>query len=183
MKPFTDLATWLLEKDIRTKNALSFLSALLAVVIFFFGSRDSDLINELDQRGPLAEPVAFAVVFLITFLLVWLIGTAFSSHQGRTNKERQRLAAAEKRQAHILRAIESLTEWQQGFVLRYIVENTTQIQEFEVGEYHAVWKPEMEMLIQKGVIRRHRKARVYEIEPAYRDYLLEHWDQQTEILS
>jgi len=179
MKPFTDLATWLLEKDIRTKNALSFLLSLLAVVCFYLGLRDTELIKELDRRGPLAVPAALTIIFLIAFLLVWLIGTAFSRHHGRTRKKRQRLTVADQRQTHIRKTLGQLTEWQVGFVRRYIVEQTTQIPEFEVGQYRAAWDYEMEMLIQKGVVRHHRKAGVYEIEPVYRDYLLEHWDQQT----
>jgi len=146
MNPIFDFAKWLLEKNIRTKNAISVLLALVALAVFCFCTQDVKWLAKLSQHGPLAFPVVLFVVFLITLLTVSLISSAIVHFLDRASRERKRLAAADKKEAHIFKTLESLTGWQQGFVLRYIVENTTQIQEFEVGEYHAVWKPEMEML-------------------------------------
>jgi hypothetical protein len=131
---------------------------------------------EIDKRGALAVPIALVIVFLIAFLAVWLVSSAIAQRHDRTAKERRSLEVADQKQVHIRRTLDSLTEWQRQFVLRFITERRTQSPDFEVGEYRAIWDSEMEVLVEKRVIRRHRRAGVYEIEPVYHDYLLDNWD-------
>lgn len=182
MKPVVDLAIWLLDKDIRVRNAASLLLALLTVAIVYFASMDSAWIADLDRRGPLGLPIALTVILIGAFLSYWLLGSAWLQIVAKRNARRKKEATAEQRERHIVHTLDSLTDWQRGFVLRYIVEGTTQLQEYEIGGYKAVWGPEVEMLVQKGVIREHRSAGVYEIAVAYRNFLRTHWDPETEML-
>ncbi|WP_425399081.1 hypothetical protein [Aeoliella sp.] len=183
MKPLVDLATWLLEKNIRAKNAVSLLCALLVVAIVYFTSADAAWIAELDKRGPLGLPVALSVIFLTAFLSCWLIASAVQQVATKRNARRKQLDTAQQRELRLLDTLLSLTNWQRSFVLRYIEEGTTQIHEYEIGGHKVVWGPEVEMLVRKGIIRQHRRAGVYEIVPAYLNYLRTHWDPQTGKLS
>jgi hypothetical protein len=182
MKPFVDLVTWLLEKDIRAKNAVSVLLALVTVVFVYLASAGANWRRDLDNR-PLGLSVALAIIFLMSFLVFSLFASAMISRKDRHAKQRRQGELLEQKKRHIRRTLESLTAWQRGFVLRYLVERTTQIPEFRVGAYRATWDYEMEMLVQKGVVREHRRAGVYEIDPQYHDYLLDHWDPVTGTLS
>ena len=179
MKALVDLTTWLLEKDIRTKNAASLLLALITVAIVYFTSLGSAWLEDLDRRGPLGLPVALSAVFLAAFLLYWLIGSAWMQAAASRAARRKQEASVERRERQIVDTLESLTEWQRSFVFRYIVEGTTQIQEYEIGGYKAVWGSEVQMLIQKGVIHQHRRAGVYEIDSAYRKFLELHLDSDS----
>lgn len=182
MKPFIDLVTWLLEKEVRAKNAISVLLALATVIGVYFTSVGAEWRRDIDTR-PLGLAVALTIVFLMAFLVFSLIGSVVVSRNDRHAKQRLQNELAEQRERHIRRTLESLTDWQRSFVLRYIVERRTQIPDFEVGEYRAAWDYEMEMLVQKGVVRKHRRAGVYEIDPQYYDYLLDNWDSATGTLS
>jgi hypothetical protein len=176
MKPLIDMATWFLEKEIRAKNAVSFLIALVTVAGVYLCAQGSTWMTDLDKRGPWGLPVALVVVFLVTFLSSWLIGEAINrSLERRSAKRRQELAASRKEE-QILETLSGLTDWQRRFVTRYLTERTTQIADFEVGGYRAAWDFEMEMLVQKGVVHHHGRARVYEIDPHYRKFLEMHLD-------
>jgi hypothetical protein len=178
MKPLIDLTTWLLERDIRAKNAASVLLALLSAVCFYFITRHSQWMQEIDRRGTLAVPIALVVVFLISFLTVWLIAAGILRQYERTIRRRQLQELADQKRISVRRTLESLTDWQRRFLLRFIVEGRTQIPEFEVGQFRAAWDFQMDVLVQKGVVRQHRRAGVYEIEPVYLEYLQENWDPQ-----
>ena len=85
----------------------------------------------------------------------------------------------EREKETIRRNLEGLTGWQRHFVARFLLESRTQIPESDVGGYRMVWGDEVQVLINKGIIREHRNAGVYEIEPKYHDYLKDHLDRDT----
>jgi hypothetical protein len=179
MNPFLDLFTWLLEKDIRAKNAGALLIALLSVTCFYFSSRHFSWFKELDRFGVLGVAVALLIVFLIAFLASSLIFSSVESRRHRAVSALKSQQKAEQRKAFIRNNLESLTDWQRRFLLRFIVERRTQIPEFEVGQYKAAWDFEMAVLVEKGIVIEHRRAGVYEIEPSYHAYLRDHWQQDT----
>jgi hypothetical protein len=76
----------------------------------------------------------------------------------------------------------ALTIWQRTFLIRLLNENRRQIPEWEVGSYKAVWGPEMEVLIEKGVVHEYRGG-VYEIDPLYWDYLKHNFESGTNELA
>lgn len=182
MKALVDLTKWLLEKDIRAKNAVSLLLALITTAVVYFVSLGSAWVEDLDKRGSLGLPVALLVVFLAAFLLCWLVASAWIKGAAKRKAIRKQEAAAGRQERQILGTLESSTDWQRSFVIRYIVEGTTQIQEYEIGCYKVVWGPGVEMLVQKGVIREHRRAGVYEISPVFRKFLQAHWDPDSGML-
>lgn len=179
MKDFADLTKWLLEKDIRAKNASSVLVALLSVVIFYFAATHREWFLDIETRGTPAAIAAILVVFLIAFLGAWLLWSGVAAYSQRVAARRAAREGQERLQKTIRDNLESLTKWQRGFLLRFITEDRTQIPEFEVGQFKAAWDFEMAILVEKGVVREHGRAGVFEIEPAYYQYLIEHWNQQT----
>lgn len=62
MKPLLDLATWLLDKDVRAKNAISFAFGIVAVIIFYFIAIGSDWFADINRRGNLAVGISTYVV-------------------------------------------------------------------------------------------------------------------------
>ena len=106
----------------------------------------------------------------MAFLFVWLIlGAATGLWNRLTFSERERRRAEERRK-NVEDMLDTLTSWQRSFLARFVAENRRQIPEWEVGPYRAVWGPEMDVLVQKGIIHAHRGG-LYEIEPIYWDYL------------
>ena len=191
MNQMADLSKWLLEKDIRAKNAASCLLALLSVVVFYFASRHSEWFRELDRYGAVGVGVALGVVFLSAFLATWLVYSGVAAYRHRVvstrSAEQERILANQRaeqeadQQERLLRGnLDSLTTWQRGFLLRFIVEDRRQIPEFEVGQYKAAWDFEMAPLIAKRIVIYHRGGGgVYEIAPVYHAYVREHWNPQT----
>jgi len=181
MKDIVDLAKWLLERDIRTKNAMSFLVALLSVIVCYFTSRRGQWFQELHQGyGAGGTAVAILVVFLTAFLAVWLAYSGIAAYHGRVVSRRQARQKAEQQQRTVRDNLDSLTEWQRGFLLRFIVENRRQIPEWEVGQYRAAWDFEMSVLLNKRIVKAHSQSgTVYEIEPLYYAYVKEHWNPRS----
>lgn len=179
MKHLVGFLQWLLERDIRTKNATSVLGALLSVIVFYFVSKPYQWFHDLHQEyGAGGTAVAMLAVFLAVFLGVWLVYSGIAAHHGRVATRRQAQQKVQQQQSAIRNNLESLTEWQCKFLLRFIVEDRRQIPAFEVGRYKAAWDFEMDVLIAKNIIKQHR-GEVYEIHPLYHAYLIEHWDPAT----
>jgi len=84
---------------------------------------------------------------------------------------------------HLRDTLDSLTQWQRMFLCRFVVEGRSQIKDFEVGQFRATWDSEMTVLIEKGVIKEYHRAGVYELLPAYREYLQQNLDLDTGRLS
>jgi hypothetical protein len=179
MASLTDLFTWILEKDIRAKNAVCALCGLVSGVAFYLVSRDWPLLQELKDLGAVGSTVRFATVFLIAFLTAWLVWTAIASRYHRVAKERTAKQRSDERVQNLRDTLFRLTDWQRRFLLRFITEGTTQIPDYQVGEFRAVWESEMSVLVAKGVVIEHRRAGVYEIAPAVLHYLEQHWDPNT----
>lgn len=179
MKDFADLAKWLLEKDIRAKNASSVLVALLSVAIFYFTATHREWFLDIEARGTPAVLAAILVVFLIAFLGAWLLWSGVAAYCQRVAASRAARERQEHQQKTIRANLESLTDWQRRFLLRFITEGRTQIPEFEVGQFKATWDFEMAVLVEKGIVKEHRRAGVFEIEPVYHQYLIEHWNRET----
>lgn len=176
MKPIVDLITWFLEKNFRAKNAVSVFVALIAVVVVYFTSHGSTWVADLDKRGTLAVPIALLNVFVAVYLLCWLLASVWLHFAEKRSERCRRETMAERRELQIRDTLDSLNDWQRSFVLQFIVQGKTQIHEHEIGGFKSVWGSEVEMLVRKGVIIKHRRPDVYEIFPAFRKYLDAHWD-------
>ena len=155
MKDVGDLSKWFFEKDIRAKNAASLLVALLSVVIFYFASRHRDWFQDVERFGATGIAVALLIVFLIALLSASLICSGVAASYRRV-VARQRAGREAKQQKETIRDnLNSLTDWQRKFLLRFIVEGRTQIPEFEVGQFKAAWDFEMAVLVEKGIVKEH----------------------------
>lgn len=177
MKSIIEFFQWFLERQIRVKNATCFLAALIFVAIVRFVLGETEWWQQMRQEYGIV--VVSLVVFVGWFLAVYLAYSAAATiHQNAVSR---RIAIERTKDAEeiVQRNLDTLTDWQRRFLVRFIVENRMQIPEFEVGPYKATWDFEMGVLIDKGIVKKHTGARVYEIDPIYYDYLKENWDPET----
>ena len=179
MNSALDFVKWLLEVDIRVRNALSVLLALLSIIVFHFTSKRTEWFEGLRVYGGLGVPIALLVIALVVFLVTWLICCGADTIWRR----KRVLQRVEQEKRAVRSNLETLTGWQGQFLLRFLVEGRAQIPEWEIGGYKAVWGSEVEVLITKGMLKAHRHAGVYEIEPIYRDYLKQHWNPEAGTLA
>jgi hypothetical protein len=179
MKDIIDLfSKLLLEKDIRAKNAASLLVALLSVAVFYFASRHSQWFQDVEGYGGIGVGVALLVVFLIAFLAVGLVYSGMTTYYQYVVSRQRAQQEAEQQQKTIRDNLDNLTDWQRKFLLRFIVEDRRQIPEFELGQFKAGWDFEVAVLVKKRIVKEHRRAGVYEIEPIYLDYLKANWNPE-----
>jgi hypothetical protein len=176
-----DLFKWLLQVDIRWKNGLSALVALLSVAVFYFAARHSEWFREAAGRGSNAIVAVLAMVLLISFLAVWLILSGVAGIVTHCRSVSQSVQRDVEELRRIGDNLGATTDWQRSFLLRFITNDTTQINDWEVGGYKAIWGPELEVLCAKGIIRRYPSG-VLEIVPEYRQYLKAFWDPATSTL-
>lgn len=171
MKQIIDLLKWLLEVDIRAKNATSVLLALLSVIAFFLLSRNTEWFRELAIYGTPGIGAAHMLMFGIVFLATWLVYSgAEACFKKFASNRRARLSALEEEQ-DARRQLEALTDFQKELLRSLTVETKTQIHAFEIGPFEVVWKPEVQVLVHKGILKHYRREDVYEIEPRYVEYL------------
>ncbi|SRR5258706_4245467 len=177
-----DFLKWLLQADIRWKNALSALVALLSVGTVYLAARHSAWFREVAERGNSAVVASLAIVLLISFLTAWLVLSAAVSVVANRKSATNAMHLQGERLIQIRNTLGTLTDWQRSFVLRFITEDRMQINEWEVGGYKAIWGPELDVLCAKGIIIEHRRG-VLEIVPEYWQYLQAFWDPATQKLS
>ncbi|HEY1686794.1 MAG TPA: hypothetical protein VGG19_18680 [Tepidisphaeraceae bacterium] len=172
---------WLLGLDIRWKNALSLLIGIVSVGVVCFEARNTEWFHELGNKGNSAVTAFLAGLLVAVFLMVWLILSAAVALDTRRHLSIQREQAKHQELKQIEATLSSLTNWQRSFLLRYIVGDTMQINEWEVGEYKAIWGPEVDVLIAKGIVRKHLGG-VLEIVPVYAQFLRAFWNPATQKL-
>ncbi len=168
---------WLLEVNVRVKNALSLLSGLLSVVTTFIKRRQLIWFQDAEQFGPMALVAALFIVLFVAFLTTWLLVTAAESLWRHFRIRCQARKTLAERIQLIRRNLQGLSPWQRQFLLRFVVEGRTQIPAFEVGEYRAAWDFEMDVLLSKRIIIEH-SSEVYEIQPSYLEYLKHNWNPE-----
>ena len=169
MDKILDIFERLLYKNIRVKNATSFLCGLLAVAFFYFTSRKEEWFLEIQRFGVPGLIVAFCIVFFIAFLSIWLIGSC-AVWLYKESESRQIARKQAQRDKEIIReTLESLTEWQYDFLLRFVRERQHQIRSYEIGGYKAVWGPEMQVLISRDIVKQY--PGIYEINSRYYSYI------------
>jgi len=179
MKEYLDFLRRLLEKDFPIKNVVCFLSALLLTVAFYSQSNSIQLFQEAKVYGKIGVGVALVVVFLITLLGTWLVYFLVAALSKRANSRRRDLITSHEQDNAIRTTLLNLSPWQRRFVERFVLENRTQIPDFEVGGYRMAWDSEMAVLIHKRIIKEIPGSGVYEINPIYYNYLIQNWNPQT----
>lgn len=138
--------------------------------------------TNVKEHGTSGVIAATLVVAMVSFLAAWLLFSACAyQYHYLAARQLERQREIEKKSA-IRTTLNGLSDWQRRFLLRFIDEERTQIPEFEVGLYKAAWDFEIEVLIEKKIIKEHRRAGVYEINPVYRDYLEQNLDRERGIL-
>lgn len=168
---------WLLEIDLRVKNAVSMVLALVSTLLIFVNLENIGwLHNNVLQNGSIAIFIVLPMVFLIMFLFVWLIWSGVAAVWHHVASQRAAITMEHELMETIRHNLSGVTEWQRQFLLRFIVEKRTQIAEFQIGGYRAAWDFELGVLLSKGIVHEHTRAGVYEFDPLYCNYLIENWD-------
>jgi heme exporter protein D len=179
MKEVSELIKWFLEKDIRTKNAISMLVAIGSAFVFFMASHDRLWFQPIKTYGAVAVGCSVISVAIAAFICTSLVYACVVASREKLLEESRQSAAREAQLRSIRDTLETLTDWQRMFLLRFIIEQRSQIPEFDVGQFRAVWDFEMAVLVEKGVVKDYRHAGVYEIAPVYREYLAHNWDPES----
>lgn len=174
MKGVLGLFKWLLERDIRTKNATCLLTALVVAALFYFTFSNTAWFQGIEGFGGVGVAVTLLVVLVGTYCAAWLVYSGVASQRQRVASRQRACRDVALKTRIVRRNLDGLTPWQRQFLLRFIVEGRTQIPDFEVGGYRAAWDFEMQVLINKEIVREHRNAGVYEIDRIYYDYLRKH---------
>lgn len=181
----------LLERNFPIRNVTCLFVAVVLVAIFYFMFRHTQWLQEvITVYGNIGMAIALLVVFLIAFLGTWLVWHGLErviSRRREQHKAEEARVISRQREQHraeearnsIRATLLNLSPWQIRFLQRFILERRTQIPDYEVGQYRAVWDSEMEVLIQKRVVTEIPGSGVYEIRPIYCDYLIRNWNPET----
>jgi hypothetical protein len=172
----------LLQINIPWKNAMAFLLALLGTGAFYSIARKAEWFREIADRGNDALFTALSLVLLSGFLIGWLTLSGGIALYARRRAARDYYAQGYAVLDEIAQTLDSLTAWQRSFLVRFITNDTMQIKEWEVGQYKAVWGPEVDVLCAKGIIIRHHGG-VLEIVQKYWQFLQAFWDAESERLN
>ena len=81
----------------------------------------------------------------------------------------------------IVENLASLTDMQRRILFLFLEQGKTLIHEYEIGGYKAVWGPEVDAMVIKGIIIPHRRG-LYEIHRAYYEYLRDFLNPDTEAM-
>jgi hypothetical protein len=147
MKSIADGITWLLEKDIRSKNAVAALVGLVAASIVYLTSRKSQWFLDLQQPNLIPAGIALLVVFLIAFLITLLVWTAIA-HRGEQQRTLQRVEDKETQRAmHVANNLRNLNDSQRGLLARFVRANKRHFEEFEIGGHKLVWQADVDMMV------------------------------------
>jgi hypothetical protein len=173
---------WLLEVDLRLKNAASFLVALVVVVIFFFAAYDAKWFRPIQNNGNVAVSISLVVVFGMAFLASQIIASIIISNFDKKqavkyNNEQLQLAKQEEKLQIIamFEVLEKLNDWQRQFITMRVSQNQPQVARWDIGSFEAAWGPEVDVLIAKGIVYRPTRE-IYEITPDYWKFLKKHLD-------
>lgn len=173
------LFKYILRYNIPANKAASLVFGLLAVMIFYLTRQRHGILETIKaEYGSAGVAIAFALLFLLVFFLTQLIGRVIIGRMNSRSARRMAAFRETQRQAAMANAVKSLSPWQMGFLRRFVDEGRSQIPEWKVGQFRAVWGPEVEVLIRKGIVLNHRN--VYEVVPEYRQYLQDSLEQLNE---
>lgn len=181
-----DAFKWLMTQDLPLKKAVSGLIGLLGVVVSYLLLRSTAMWGELAAitGGPLlALVIIFATVFL-TVQIVWVLVHQQREKRLDVSRKVETLETEQFKEweakATMFDVLQSLTPFQINFLVQRLETGHPQVQnyEYEIGSYDAVWKPEIDVLINKRIVRQHGYG-TYEVTPWYWDFLREHYDAET----
>lgn len=158
----------LLEKEIRLSNAVSFLAAMLATALAFMLVPEGLWLKSTRVFGWLGP---YAVVFAV-FMSVYLATFLLLRRSSELRNVRSRQLQTQRSAGKVWENLQLLSDWQKGFLARFIVENRSQIHEYEIGNFKVAWGPEIEVLCAKRILRKYRGG-VYEIDERYRQAVAE----------
>jgi hypothetical protein len=111
----------------------------------------------------LAAMLVTTIIFLYNHFV-----TKFKSNRAKINQEEVKVSEKNKR----ITILNSLSDGQKAVLRRFCEVNQHILHDFEIGGYHAVWKPDMRVLIHKGIVEQINYS-TFEIKGQYYDLIKE----------
>lgn len=180
---FIKIIRFFFKENFSQKRMFVILMSIMTAIISFFFFYRQEWIRELkNDYGALVIPLLLALVFVVTFLVLELICNAVYSRIQEKKRRRREIELIIKKIEYRYNTLSRLSDWQINFLIDMVMQKKMQIQAYEIGGYHAVWGPEMEVLIMKKIVRK-ITFNSYEINPEYFDYLEKYYDPETGELS
>lgn len=113
--------------------------------------------------------VCLAAMFVTTIILLYKhFLSRIESNKAKTCQEEARISVRDKK----IEILNSLSDSQKILLQRFCEVNQHILHDFEIGGYHAVWKPDMRVLIHKGIVEQINYS-TFEIKTQYYDIIKE----------
>lgn len=169
MQIIPEMVKLLTKHDIPTKNALSVLGGLTLVLVLHI----KEILQDFDKYGSAGVAAAALAAFLLGFVLAHLICTAIGSIYRRRMQQMRTLRKKEQDYAEQVNVLNSLSDWQKSFLVQAARSEQCQFHSSEIGEYEVLWRDEMDVLIQKGIVIHHFGTSIYEVKLGYLNQIAE----------
>ena len=179
MKDVFDTFVRILRAEPRTKNVVCLFVALLSAATLLPAVIHSGWFKSVVAVHASLVVVVVVGVVVCCWLGAWMVWSLIAFSARRVNNRRELKHKAQQQETTIHEQLYTLSNWQRRFLLRLVDNGMHQIHAFEIGGYRAVWQDEMQALINKGIMRLHPGADVYEIERKYFRYISDNWDRET----
>lgn len=158
------------------------MSVLIAVLSFFLCHKQEWFGELKSDYGNLAIGIFLFVCFLVPFLVFELICNKVSANKQEQSRRFNEFEMRKKKAVEIFETFNRLTDWQKKFLITNILQGKSQIKEYEIGGYKAVWEYDINALMGKRIINELSFGN-YEINPAYYDYIEKYYNPKDETLS
>jgi len=147
------------------------MTIVIMIVSFFISHKREWFIDFKSNYGNVGIVILLICYFLVIFILFEIICTKLSANKEEAKRLYNEFEMRKRKAEAIYNDLNSLSDWQKRFLLRNIMQGKSQVKSFEIGDYEAIWRPEMDVLVSKKIVTKFRYG-IYEINPDYFDWHL-----------
>lgn len=165
MKNIAEIIKLFLDKKV-AQNGRLLLSLIIAIALFLLLRGNSVLLEIENDYGKVGIGTCLFLLWLILFIIVNLAANKLQ----KARSKRRVLEQEVQKAVNMLRTLDSLTDYQYQLLRKFVSQNKSQLQDYEIGGYKAVWGRDIEVLQRKGVIQQLTYG-VYEIQAEYFDLI------------
>ncbi len=168
----------ILAGKLRSSQLVVLFCALASTGFTYFYIRDGKWFQSVRTDFGSIGPLLLLTVGFLLFLILFQI---FSRCFERISIAIRSASSHSENRERVVNVFSRLSDWQKGFLVLAVRENKRQWHSYEIpGGYAAIWEPEIDVLVQKRVVRCGRHG-VYLIDDNFFDILQEvyHAEQQS----
>ena len=158
MKNIAEIIKLFFDKKIAQNGRL--LLSLIIAIILFLSLRD--LPDFLDIKKEYGKITVGICLLLIPFIIVNLAANKLQKARSKRGVLEQEI----QKVVNMRKTLDGLTDYQYQLLGKFVSQNKSQFQDYEIGGYRAVWGREIEVLQEKRIIRQLTHG-VYEIQAEY----------------